>query len=311
MSQKKLVSVIISNYNYGQFLNDAVDSALNQTYKPVEIIVVDDGSTDNSREIIKSYGNRITAILKENEGLISAWNKGYAKSTGDIICFLDSDDYYAPRKVESIVKKYGECPQIGWCFHYLKNVDSSGHSLPKEEEEKDFDGPLDLREDMIKGKTRLSYYMPPTSGLSFKRTLLDQILPIAETIVDPYDKFLQLAPLVLSPGYHIQERLAVRRFHGTNISIRRKKADPFESDINAIQVAYYLRKRYPEVKKFSERLFARSVGRLLVGDRKRLKKIPELKHYLQHYYSINKWVVHFPRMAVNMKRVLHSQLKKR
>ena len=97
-SVNPLVSVIIGNYNYGRFISEAIESALNQTYKNFELIVVDDGSTDNSREIIESYGDKLTAIFQENGGQGRAFNAGFAVSKGEIICFLDSDDYYYPEK---------------------------------------------------------------------------------------------------------------------------------------------------------------------------------------------------------------------
>ena len=83
-----LVSVIVNNYNYGSYLSEAIDSALNQTYPNVEVIVVDDGSTDNSREIIAGYGNRIVSILKENGGQGTCFNAGFERSSGDVVVFL-------------------------------------------------------------------------------------------------------------------------------------------------------------------------------------------------------------------------------
>jgi glycosyltransferase involved in cell wall biosynthesis len=99
MKQNPLVSIIINNYNYGRFVREAIDSGLNQTYSHKEVIVVDDGSTDDSREIIASYGNGITSVLKENGGQASAFNAGFAVSQGDIICFLDADDIFYLRKL--------------------------------------------------------------------------------------------------------------------------------------------------------------------------------------------------------------------
>src|SRR5262249_8062926 len=96
-------SIIINNYNYGRFLNDAINSALAQSYPNVEVIVVDDGSTDNSREIIAGYGDRIVPVLKENRGQPSAFNAGFATSGGDVILFLDSDDALLPTAVERAV----------------------------------------------------------------------------------------------------------------------------------------------------------------------------------------------------------------
>ncbi|MFP3386244.1 glycosyltransferase family 2 protein, partial [Tritonibacter sp. SIMBA_163] len=84
-------SVVIANYNYGRFLRQAVESALTQDWPHVEVIVVDDGSTDNSAEVIDSFGEAITAIFKENGGQREANNMGFAKSSGDVVIFLDAD----------------------------------------------------------------------------------------------------------------------------------------------------------------------------------------------------------------------------
>src|SRR5262245_56700835 len=97
-----LVSILINNYNYGRFLAAAVDIALSQRYPSTEVIVVDDGSTDDSRAIMASYGTRIRPVLKENGGQTSAFNAGVAASRGDILCFLDADDLFYPEKVDHI-----------------------------------------------------------------------------------------------------------------------------------------------------------------------------------------------------------------
>src|SRR5579864_5011090 len=86
-----LISVLINNHNYGRYLKAAIDSALDQTYPAVEIVVVDDGSTDNSRELIAAYGGRVIPVLQANGGQGSAFNAGVAASRGDILCFLDAD----------------------------------------------------------------------------------------------------------------------------------------------------------------------------------------------------------------------------
>ncbi len=86
---EQLVSVVVINYNYGRYLKECVESVLAQDYKPVEVIVVDDGSTDDSRAIIKSYSARLTPAFKPNGGVISATNRGFQMSQGwmrTIIC---------------------------------------------------------------------------------------------------------------------------------------------------------------------------------------------------------------------------------
>lgn len=91
------ISVLLNNYNYGRFLGEAIASVLAQEYQDFELIIVDDGSTDNSEEIIDSFSDeRIRKIRKANGGQLSAFNRGFAESRGKILCFLDSDDVYPP-----------------------------------------------------------------------------------------------------------------------------------------------------------------------------------------------------------------------
>lgn len=89
-------SIIIPNYNYGRFVGKAIESALAVEWPDVEVIVVDDGSTDNSRAIIESFGNSITAIFQPNGTQRVACNTGFAQSSGDAVIFLDSDDVLMP-----------------------------------------------------------------------------------------------------------------------------------------------------------------------------------------------------------------------
>src|SRR5215467_9749990 len=100
---KPLVSIVINNYNYGAFVGEAIRSALSQTYSRVEVVVVDDGSTDNSRSVLETFGKAIVCVFKTNEGQSSAFNMGFAKSSGDIVCFLDADDLFLPHKVARVV----------------------------------------------------------------------------------------------------------------------------------------------------------------------------------------------------------------
>src|SRR2546421_2498664 len=130
MANQPLVSIVINNYNYGRFLRDAIDSVLNQTYDHTETIVVDDDSTDNSREIIAGYGDRIIPVLKENGGQNSAFDAGFATSSGSIVCFLDSDDVFLLSKVGRIVEVLEQHPNVGSCFHTLKAVDEAGGEIP-------------------------------------------------------------------------------------------------------------------------------------------------------------------------------------
>ncbi|OZV69239.1 glycosyltransferase family 2 protein [Winogradskyella aurantia] len=94
------VSVIIPNYNRSKVIKRTLDAVLNQTLKPFEVIVVDDGSTDNSLEVLQQYGSRITVITQENLGPAAARNNGFLNSSGDFISFMDSDDIPSLNKLE-------------------------------------------------------------------------------------------------------------------------------------------------------------------------------------------------------------------
>jgi glycosyltransferase involved in cell wall biosynthesis len=113
MQQNALVSVVIPTYNYGRFVTEAVESALTQTYPNVEVIVVDDGSTDDTKERLAGYGDRIRYIYQENQGLSAARNTGLRAARGRFIALLDSDDAFHPRKLEFQVKLLEGCPDVG------------------------------------------------------------------------------------------------------------------------------------------------------------------------------------------------------
>ena len=104
-----LVSVIIPTYNRGYCLCEAIDSVLAQTYTNIEIIVVDDGSTDSTEEILKKYGPEIQYLWQENQGVSSARNLGIRAAKGEWIAFLDSDDEWLPNKLERQLEELRKC----------------------------------------------------------------------------------------------------------------------------------------------------------------------------------------------------------
>jgi glycosyltransferase involved in cell wall biosynthesis len=105
---KPLVTVIIPTYNRGWIVQEAIDSVLNQDFSDYELIVVDDGSNDNTREILESYGKAITVLQQSNRGVSAARNRGIAEAAGRLIAFLDSDDLWLPGKLTTQVKFFEE-----------------------------------------------------------------------------------------------------------------------------------------------------------------------------------------------------------
>ena len=119
------VSIIIGNFNNAKYLSTAITSALNQSFPQKEVIVVDDGSTDNSRSVVHAFGDRIIPVFKENGGQASTMNRGFAASRGDIIIFLDSDDLLLPHAVKRITEAWQ--PNIAKMQYPLKIIDGKGY----------------------------------------------------------------------------------------------------------------------------------------------------------------------------------------
>jgi glycosyltransferase involved in cell wall biosynthesis len=206
------VSIIIDNYNYGRFIAEAIDSALQQSYGDCEVIVVDDGSEDNSREVIARYGDRVQAIFKRRGGQSSAFNAAFAQCRGDVICFLDADDVFLSSKVERVMEGMAICPQ-GWCFHHIQWTDPQLKPIPTPPIPLST-GRHDFRSALLSGKCRFA--PPATSGLAFARTLLERLMPIPEEITNGSDNYLKLSSLALEPGYFIADQYALQRIHGQN-----------------------------------------------------------------------------------------------
>jgi glycosyltransferase involved in cell wall biosynthesis len=214
MSQLPLASIIVNNYNYGRFLDEAIDSALNQTYPHTEVIVVDDGSTDNSREIIASYGGQIVPLLKENGGQASGLNAGFGASRGEVIVFLDSDDILLSTAVERAVQLFSESDVIK--VHWpLWEIDE--HGKPTGNLQPTFalaEG--DLREFVVQnGPT--GYGWPPTSGNAWSRKFIKDISPIPENEYKiSADIYLSVLAPVFGQMKKISEPQGCYRVHGQN-----------------------------------------------------------------------------------------------
>lgn len=259
MQDKPLVSIIINNYNYGRFLQQAIDSAINQTYTRSEIIVVDDGSTDNSREIITSYREQIIPVLKENGGQASAFNAGFAASRGEVIFLLDSDDVFLPEKVADVVDVFTGYPDVGWCFHSLRLVDENNNMLLEGKHDagpsRECDFRMEIRE---KGKMRFNH--PATSGLCFKRSLLEQMLPMPEAeSISIGDHYLKFTASALSKGFYLDEELVLQKVHSCNAYTKSNNKYKFKSKIFVL-TAYWMHVKFPMLTKFTNKLFALGLG---------------------------------------------------
>lgn len=215
----------MDNYNYAKYLPQAIDSVLVQTYKNFELIVVDDGSTDNSLKIIEEYSakdTRIKPIFKPNGGQASAFNEGFKASRGEIICFLDSDDCFVPDKLETIAKLHGD----GYAYIYSDNqsINESNESIKDSIKRYRYDGQ----------NLFLVYYMSKypgnvTSTISLTRELAMRIFPI------PHEQKWRIQaddPIVFQASMmgrakFLDKKIALYRIHQNNAHYGKPKSPDY------------------------------------------------------------------------------------
>lgn len=210
------VSVLMSNYNYEAFIATAIESLLAQTYGEFELVVCDDGSTDDSTRLVEAYAARdarVALVRKTNGGQASAWNAAYAHCTGDIICPLDSDDAFAPEKLARVVEHFRSHPDRGFLVHAMTVVDRDGSAIQTVPFLTRFeDGWIADRVVRRGGRWR---YMP-SSALAIRREVARHIFPVDESLRVCADAFVfTLAPL-LTPVGHLAAPLTYYRSHGEN-----------------------------------------------------------------------------------------------
>ena len=212
-------SVIITNYNYGRFLNDAVDSALGQTHPDTEVIVVDDGSADDSPRIIAGYGERIIPVLKSHGGQASAFNAGVRVSRGQVVCFLDSDDVLLPTAIQQAVEAL-EDPRVSRVHWPLWAIDAHGRKTGVVVPSGQVLAEGDLR-DVVLQKGPVGYTWSPTTGNAWARRFIERVFPMPEqewvtcadtylALVAPFEGLLRKLP---TPQ-------ALYRDHGSNNRLR-------------------------------------------------------------------------------------------
>jgi GT2 family glycosyltransferase len=127
--QPRLVSVVIPTYNREKLVGAAIDSVLRQSYQPVEIIVVDDGSTDRTREVVEAYGAPVRYVYQPNSGVATARNTGLRLANGEFIALLDSDDEWFPWKLAAQIAVLDYCPEVGMVWTDMTAVNDAGAVL--------------------------------------------------------------------------------------------------------------------------------------------------------------------------------------
>lgn len=218
---------LISNYNYAQFVGEAIDGALRQTAPFDQIVVVDDGSTDGSLDLLMSkYGRHplVQILGKANQGQLSCFNEGFANATGDVVFFLDADDVYEPDYVRKALDVYRQNASCDFLYCGRRLFGQQDRTML------DFPEDRDLGYSVIQTAFARSWIGAATSCLSMRRSLLQDILPLPfadEWRVRADDCLVFGSSLAGARKRFLAEPLVRYRVHGMNHYCG-KKIDRFE-----------------------------------------------------------------------------------
>jgi hypothetical protein len=211
------VDIVITNHDYGEFVADAVESACAQSHPDVNVVVVDDGSTDDSRERLRQYEDRVEVVLKEQGGQASAFNAGMERCRGDVVIFLDSDDMLRPEAAARAAAAFAADPDLAKVQLRMAVVDADGRATGVVKP----GGYLQARTgDLTVAEMAFPFDIPwlPTSGNAFRSAPLRRILPVPEADyprcgADWY--VAHLTPLLGTVAF-VDEVSAEYRVHGRN-----------------------------------------------------------------------------------------------
>lgn len=213
--QNKLISVVIPTYNRANFIKDAIDTVYSQTYQNFEIIIVDDGSSDDTSEVVKSYINPKTKyIFQKNMGVSAARNNGIKNSSGEYIIFLDSDDLWHPEKLEKQLSILENNLNIGMVMNNTQNITFSDNILLKTREyraknQKENISMLLLDPDNV--------YTGPSTALIRKSVFRDAgFFDEKMTFCEDWDLFFRIS--LVCNVYNIPEILTYVRSHDENVT---------------------------------------------------------------------------------------------
>jgi glycosyltransferase involved in cell wall biosynthesis len=207
-----LVSVVVPSFNHREFLRDCIDSVLEQDYGRFEVIVVDDGSTDGSVELLRSYGDRITLLHQQRGRQARARNLGLREARGDLISFLDSDDRYLPGRISAAVQAFVADPAAAVVWGDYRLIDGDGtvtrevRWTPRE---------ADFRHELIRGNPICN------ATVTLRRSVLDEIGGFDERVPRVCDGAAWYQIAARGHRFHHLDRLLLDyRIHGANDSSR-------------------------------------------------------------------------------------------
>lgn len=285
------VSVLIPSYNHARFLPAALHSVFAQTYTDYEIVVVDDGSTDGSVELLRSYGDRIRLYTQSNRGTYPTLNRCIAESRGQYLAILNSDDLWAPIKLEKQVAMLDSHPQVGLVHTDGYFIDAEGRILPGNP--LGFEWPRTPTGNIIEALVRHNKII--ASSVMIRRECFERLGGFREDLFGSgdWEMWFRVA-LEYDIGY-IDEPLTMYRVHGANASFQHRRV--YEDDvkvrtetIHAYESRLWQRANDPKAMRLA---LAHSYACLgteyaLLGDRKRARHayLQSLKLYPLRFKSL-------------------------
>jgi len=233
------VSVIIPVYNASRFIGETIKSVLSQTYKDFEIIVVDDGSTDNSADIVKSFGDKKIILIKQkNRGVSAARNTGIKASTGKFIALLDHDDLWLPEKLEKQIPLLEKNPDVALVYSDVCYIDARGNPVSWMLKQ------FEPHRGYVLKELFITDFIPCLTAV-FRKDVIEKIGFFNERYryAEEYELFLRMARFFQFD--FVDEVLACYRVHQNNLS-----RNIIQSYLENIEILEHFYHSVPEVKKF-------------------------------------------------------------
>ena len=216
LTEEPLASVLITNHNYERYIGEAIQSVLAQTYPNFEVVVCDDGSTDNSCEVIDAWRKRdprVWLVRQSNGGQGAALNAAFSAAKGDVIVLLDGDDMAVENRLALIIQAFHRHPDAGTVTHALRILDPQGRQHGRDPEE-----PLDegwLAPALLRGPEPV---FPPTSGLAIRAEIAKLVFPLPCKLIPKahWDWVVREGAAFLAPVAALSEAPGIYRLHGHN-----------------------------------------------------------------------------------------------
>lgn len=224
-----LVSICLPTYNYAHYLPEAISSCLKQSYERVEVIITDDASTDNSREVIRSFGDPRIRFFENPErlGLVGNWNEALSYVRGEIVKFIFADDYLADNAVEEIVAAY-EDPRVDLVFSSARVIDGRGEYVYTHEPYTQ-SGHLPGAQEVPRCVMRGNYIGGPSS-VAVRSSAFERVGLFSDALRFYVDLEMWIRILLRGDAYFLSEALVYVRQHEGSETRRLERANETDSD---------------------------------------------------------------------------------